>query len=44
MSLDQQHGTVSPEQEERESQLVERVVASFDAAPDLSRSRTGSGR
>ena len=34
MSLDQQHGTVSPEQEERESQLVERVVASFDAAPD----------
>jgi hydroxyquinol 1,2-dioxygenase len=33
MSLDQ-HGTASPEQEERESRLVERVVASFDATPD----------
>ncbi len=34
MSLDQQHGTVSPEQEERESRLVQRVVASFDGTPD----------
>jgi len=34
MSPDQQHRTVSPQQEERESQLVERVVASFDATPD----------
>ncbi len=34
MSLDEQPGTVPPEQEERESQLVERVVASFDATPD----------
>lgn len=34
MSLNQQGGTVSSEQEERESQLVERVVASFDATPD----------
>jgi hydroxyquinol 1,2-dioxygenase len=33
MSLDQQHGTVSAEQAEREAQLVERVVASFGAAP-----------
>ena len=34
MSLDQQHGTVSAEQAEREAQLVERVVASFGATPD----------
>ena len=34
MSLDQQHGTVSPEQEERESRLAERVAASFGATPD----------
>src|SRR5580692_3733074 len=34
MSIDQQHGTLSAEQAERESQLVERVVASFDATPD----------
>lgn len=34
MSLNQQGGAVSPEQEKRESQLVERVVASFDATPD----------
>ena len=34
MSLDQQHGMLSPEQTERESELVERVVASFDATPD----------
>jgi hydroxyquinol 1,2-dioxygenase len=34
MSLDQPHGTVSPEQEERESRLMERVVAAFDAAPE----------
>ena len=33
MSLDQ-HGTASPEQGERESRLVKRVVASFDATPD----------
>ena len=34
MSPGQQHRMASPEQEERESQLVERVVASFDATPD----------
>ena len=34
MSLDQQHGTVSAEQAEREAQLVERVAASFGATPD----------
>jgi hydroxyquinol 1,2-dioxygenase len=34
MSPGQQYGTVSLQQEERESQLVERVVASFDATPD----------
>ena len=34
MSLDQQHGTVSAKQSEREAQLVERVVASFGATPD----------
>jgi len=34
MSLDEHPGTVPAEQEERESQLVERVVASFDATPD----------
>jgi len=34
MSIDQQHGTVSAEQAEREAQLVERVVASFGATPD----------
>ncbi len=34
MSVDQQHGTVSAEQAEREAQLVERVVASFGATPD----------
>ena len=34
MSFDQQHGTVSPDQEERESQLAERVAASFGATPD----------
>jgi len=34
MSLDEQDGTVSPQQKERESQLVERVLASFDATPD----------
>ena len=34
MSLKQPHGKVSPQQEERESQLVERVVASFGATPD----------
>jgi hydroxyquinol 1,2-dioxygenase len=34
MSLDQQHGTVSAKQAEREAQLVERVVASFGATPD----------
>jgi hydroxyquinol 1,2-dioxygenase len=34
MSLDQPYGTVSPEQEERESRLMERVVAAFDAAPE----------
>src|SRR5438445_7415816 len=34
MSVSQRHGTVSPEQTERESQLVERVVASFGATPD----------
>jgi len=34
MSLDEKPGTVPPEQEERESKLVERVVASFDATPD----------
>src|SRR5690349_13725387 len=34
MTVSQRRGTVSPEQEERESRLVERVVASFDATPD----------
>jgi len=34
MSLDQQRGTVSAEQAEREAQLVERVVASFGATAD----------
>ena len=34
MSLNQHGGTVSHEQEERESQLVERVAASFGATPD----------
>ncbi len=34
MSVDQQHGTVSAKQAEREAQLVERVVASFGATPD----------
>jgi hydroxyquinol 1,2-dioxygenase len=34
MSLDQRHGTGSTDQEQRQSQLVERVVASFDATPD----------
>jgi hydroxyquinol 1,2-dioxygenase len=34
MSLDQQPGTVPAEQEERESQLVERAVASFGSTPD----------
>ena len=34
MSLEQQGGRVTRQQEERESQLVERAVASYDATPD----------
>lgn len=48
MSVSQRHGTVSPEQTERESQLVERMVASFGATPDprlmeLMQALTGHG-
>ncbi len=34
MTVDQRRGIVPPEQEERESQLVERVVASFEGTSD----------
>jgi hypothetical protein len=34
MSLGERPGTVPREQQARESQLVERVVASFGATPD----------
>ncbi len=34
MTVDQRRGKVPPEQEERESQLVELVVASFEGTSD----------
>ena len=34
MTVDQRRGTVPPEQEERESHLVQRVLASFEGTPD----------